>query len=104
MPLPGDIGTQPCDPPPGAADGSVHVLKPPEGEPRRFSWCAPERAWIPYPTVDPNINAVRDNLIVSKIPVGLGAGHLGSHGWTYLSTDNSDPAASFYGRVMQMRV
>lgn len=39
-------GTKNCDPPQGTRDGSVHLLRPPNGHPPiTMVWIAMERAW-----------------------------------------------------------
>lgn len=39
------VGSKPCSPPAGAADGSLHVLKSPQGGEIRMRWVAAESAW-----------------------------------------------------------
>lgn len=41
-------GAKNCDPPKGTRDGSLHLIKPPNGGPSQaFTWIAAEKAWAP---------------------------------------------------------
>jgi hypothetical protein len=39
------VGSKPCEPPADAADGSLHVLRAPQGGEIRMRWIAAEQAW-----------------------------------------------------------
>jgi hypothetical protein len=69
---PHPVGGKNCDPGAGAADGSVHVLRPPNGHPEmRMVWVAAERAWAPE-------RADRGNRLAWTIS------HLSKAGWEYV--------------------
>lgn len=44
------VGSKSCDPPAAAADGSVHLLKAPQGKTVPLRWIATERAWAALKT------------------------------------------------------
>jgi hypothetical protein len=48
LPLGRVVSSKNCAPPPGAKDGSAHLLKPPGGHPDMIMlWVAAENAWRP---------------------------------------------------------
>lgn len=76
----GSNGTKDCNPPEGTADGTVHLLRPPNGDdPMAFRWIAAERAWG-------TMRLDRGNRIA------WAPDHLMRAGWAYVSPSKAHPA------------
>ena len=68
-----------CNPPPGASDGSWHLLKPPGGaDPIAFQWMPLVKTWFRLDTRARRIGFIPE--------------YLSSYGWTYLGA-----ASGFHG-------
>jgi hypothetical protein len=74
--LPADypVGSKPCNPPSGAVDGSLHLMRTPQGTELKMRWVASEGAWAALKSDQGNRMAWE-------------ASYLSRAGWEYVGPD-----------------